>query len=443
MVPPFPRAYHTSVSAVINDTIYMLSFGGFNANTYLSDLWLLTLNTTGGGLSATWTQLQPSGVLPQGRSGHGAVYLPSTYRMIIFGGENTNGYLNDVNVYDVLQNKWLSVSTSTSVNLTPRAFFSFIQYKEKQVFILGGITSAGTSGGTSGVPIWDPLVIDITQPIVTTAQVTTSLATTSLATTYQAPATTSFTTGVVNNACGSNCASNNPCVVGQCLNGECQYTNRSNGFACSNGNFCDGNSDTCQNGVCVGSGNPCDPSNFCQSYCDSANQICTNPPGNNTCNDGIFCTLNDVCQDGNCVGSGNPCSNNPYCASVCNETAKSCNLPANTPCDDGNWCDGTDYCDGNGNCVSQYSYPVTRCSNGTVCNTHCNENNQNCFNSIGTPCGNSSNQCSSEICDGSGVCSFYNLNGYQCNLGPCFVNATCYGLFKRNILHNRILNQLK
>ena len=79
------------------------------------------------------------------------------------------------------------------------------------------------------------------------------------------------------------------------------------GTSCDDGNACT-QTDTCQSGVCVGSFF-CDDSNACTV--DSCNPgsgcVFTPEPDGNPCNDGNACTLTDTCQSGVCQGSGTTC----------------------------------------------------------------------------------------------------------------------------------------
>ncbi|MCH8197948.1 MAG: hypothetical protein IH904_07690 [Proteobacteria bacterium] len=96
--PPAARVGHSAVyDAAANK---MIVFGGqvstldpFQGN----DVWVLSnANGLGGGTPA-WTELSPSGTLPNIRGGHSAVFDPASNRMIVFGGGHGAGNnLNDV-----------------------------------------------------------------------------------------------------------------------------------------------------------------------------------------------------------------------------------------------------------------------------------------------------------------------------------------------------------
>ncbi|MFO0761033.1 MAG: hypothetical protein U0359_31435 [Byssovorax sp.] len=152
--------------------------------------------------------------------------------------------------------------------------------------------------------------------------------------------------------------------------GVCSNPNKANGAACNDGNACTQN-DTCQNGVCVGQ-NPvaCAAADACHDagVCNPATGVCSSPvkPNGTACNDGNACTQTDTCQNGACVGQ-NPvaCAAMDQChdAGVCNPATGACsnpNKPNGTACDDSNGCTNADACQA-GNCVGQ-NLPA-----GTVC----------------------------------------------------------------------------
>lgn len=95
--PPIPRIFHTSVYDPASNR--MIVFGGNNCFTagaqFYNDVWVLS-NANGLGGTPTWTQLSPTGTIPPARESHTAVYDPGSNRMVIFGGGNSGGILNDV-----------------------------------------------------------------------------------------------------------------------------------------------------------------------------------------------------------------------------------------------------------------------------------------------------------------------------------------------------------
>jgi hypothetical protein len=148
-------------------------------------------------------------------------------------------------------------------------------------------------------------------------------------------------------------------------NGVCSNPNKNNGAVCNDGNGCT-QTDTCQNGACQGT-NPvtCTALDQCHNpgTCNPANGTCSNPNKNNgtPCNDATYCTQTDTCQSGSCVGTGNPCSvpacvaHNQCNTGGCNESGMNCNgnMGAGVPCDDGGMpgcSDANTTCNGSGAC---------------------------------------------------------------------------------------------
>ncbi len=254
---------------------------------------------------------------------------------------------------------------------------------------------------------------------------------------------------------GSNpvvCTASDQCHdVGVCnpANGVCSNPAKSNGTTCDDGNACT-TGNTCQNGSCsAGSPVVCTAIDQCHTagVCNSGTGVCSNPNKSNGtgCNDGNACTQTDTCQNGTCVGS-NPvvCSALDQChdAGTCNPSTGICTNPnkANgSSCSDGDACTQTDTCQ-NGTCVG--SNPVicsaiddchsagtcsggtcsnpaksdgAACSGGTCCGAHCCPAGRNC-------CGSGANfGCCVGPCCGGVCCEFANS---KCCSGNCYVGVT-------------------
>ena len=187
------------------------------------------------------------------------------------------------------------------------------------------------------------------------------------------------------------------------------------GLYCNGAETCDLSDYTCQAGIPV----DCDDSVDCtDDSCDEADDQCVNAPNNancdddnictddvcdvingceytynqDTCDDGLWCTVNDQCDSGLCSGSTRDCSDSNECTDdSCDEEQDSCdyqNEPEGTTCGQfrdcpDNYCidpylyeypaDGHDYCDGTGSCVV-YSCDSTEYEcNYNDCNAECDE----------------------------------------------------------------------
>lgn len=169
-----------------------------------------------------------------------------------------------------------------------------------------------------------------------------------------------------------------------CNNGYCDLTTNKcaknpikEAQPCDDGNACT-KGETCQSGVCTGGTNPCvDALDACKKTA-----VCT--PGSGTdytcdysaqdkasCDDKSSCTTTDTCDKGVCVGSGNPCvvdadpcRKNALCNKV-TDTTHTCDFsPDNgVDCDDKLECTTPDKCDGTtGTCRGTNRPLLTGCT---------------------------------------------------------------------------------
>ncbi len=90
---PPARCVHSAVYDATNNR--MIIFGGFSGTSNLNDVWVLS-NANGLGGTPAWTQLSPLGAPPAQLSFPTAVFDPSTDQMVIFGGNTTSGPLSAV-----------------------------------------------------------------------------------------------------------------------------------------------------------------------------------------------------------------------------------------------------------------------------------------------------------------------------------------------------------
>jgi len=182
------------------------------------------------------------------------------------------------------------------------------------------------------------------------------------------------------------CDDGNPCTDDACPDGQCQ--NIDNSSACDDADPCTVN-DMCSAGACMGTMVDCSSlDNACNvGLCNRVSGICEPAPANEggPCNDGLFCTVLDRCQNGLCVGSGNPCVPPLQCdeatdrcvecfthadcddANFCTDDDCQdgfCQITPNMiPCNDGNACTGNDRCQG-GTCAGT---PVDCSALNTIC----------------------------------------------------------------------------
>ena len=184
-----------------------------------------------------------------------------------------------------------------------------------------------------------------------------------------------------------------------------------NAAHCFDGAYCNG-VETCIDGVCGDGPDPCpqhcyEPTDECveclvHADCDDDNvctidlctlsHSCTALYNSESCDDGLFCTLNDYCHNGECQGG----EDDPCPGLLCDDTEDRCvecfdetdcdDLVACTysECDDGTcvfvpddmFCDDGDYCNG-----AEYCSPTTNCETpGNPCDYPllCNDESDTC-----------------------------------------------------------------
>ena len=225
------------------------------------------------------------------------------------------------------------------------------------------------------------------------------------------------------------------------------------GTSCDDGIHCNGE-DTCDNGTCVHSGNPCESHQVCIEemygacglpcltdedcefldvlscvthicadgingmYCDETAFI-------GPCDDGLYCNGDDTCDDGICsVHAGNPCP----AGTLCNEATDTCDeeivCQVDEDCDDGNIC-SEDFCieSNNGLSCMHYVQADGPCDDGIYCN-----GTDQCDAWISLACTiHSGNPCEpEEICDEEkNMCRKPCLTRQDCGIELNTSDATC------------------
>lgn len=97
------RYGHTSVWSGALQSV--LTFGGLDGTSYLSDIWQLTVKT------GQWNALYPYNSYPSPRAYHSAVYdHKNDFMYVVAGYSLTTGVLSDVWSYDVKQNQWTKLT---------------------------------------------------------------------------------------------------------------------------------------------------------------------------------------------------------------------------------------------------------------------------------------------------------------------------------------------
>ena len=105
--PPPARSGQSMVCD--SGTGQVIMFGGSDDNGFFNDTWAYDPSKN------TWTNLSPSGPLPPPRSAQSMVYDSTSGHVIMFGGTNDQGDLNDIWAYDPAANAWRDLSPSGTV----------------------------------------------------------------------------------------------------------------------------------------------------------------------------------------------------------------------------------------------------------------------------------------------------------------------------------------
>jgi hypothetical protein len=164
--PPSARAEHSAIWDRLRNR--MILFGGESSTGYLNDVWELSVSGT-----PTWTQLTPIGTPPSARRGHRAWYDPSRDRMIVYGGYG-GVYLDDVWALSLSGTPaWTQLTTSgTTPNGRSGSAVTYDPVRDRML-VFGGYNDGGYNNelwqlSLTGTPTWSLLAPSGTTPTVRT-----------------------------------------------------------------------------------------------------------------------------------------------------------------------------------------------------------------------------------------------------------------------------------
>ncbi len=143
---PSARGNHTAVYDPASNT--MIIFGGTDATDQFNDVWVLS-NANGVSGTPTWTQLSPSGTPPSPRLGSTATYDPATNRMTLFAGNDSDTAFNDVWVLSSANGTagtpmWTQLQPSGTLPDTRSQLGAAFNPFTNQMVIFGGSGSDGS-----------------------------------------------------------------------------------------------------------------------------------------------------------------------------------------------------------------------------------------------------------------------------------------------------------
>jgi N-acetylneuraminic acid mutarotase len=140
---PAERCYHAMAYDPVNRKIFL--FGGWDEENQrdLGDTWSYSTEDN------TWTELDPAGEAPSARDGHSFVYDPESRTLILFGGSDGEGTVqNDTWAYDPKANEWTELDP-TGDPPPARAWHSAVCDAENHLMIMfGGGDATSLLNGT-------------------------------------------------------------------------------------------------------------------------------------------------------------------------------------------------------------------------------------------------------------------------------------------------------
>ena len=120
---------------------YSVLFGGVGSSGYLGDTWRWVGSPVGG----SWTQIHPS-TSPSARANMSMAYDTANNEIVLFGGQNSGGYLGDTWVFSQ-SGQWSQLSPSTAPSA--RAGAAMVYDSEDGYMVLfGGHNSGGALSDT-------------------------------------------------------------------------------------------------------------------------------------------------------------------------------------------------------------------------------------------------------------------------------------------------------
>jgi N-acetylneuraminic acid mutarotase len=138
---PLPSGRSGHSMAYDSSTGLVIMFGGGALENIFNDTWAYDPKTN------TWTNLDPSGPLPEARGTHSMVYDPSTNRVIMFGGsgyrDNMDVFLNDTWAYDPTTNRWTELNPSGPLPEARATQSMVYDPTTRRVIMFGGMSANG------------------------------------------------------------------------------------------------------------------------------------------------------------------------------------------------------------------------------------------------------------------------------------------------------------
>lgn len=136
---PAPRHHACGVYDPLGDRVLM--FGGLNGSGFLNELWQLALSPT-----PEWSQVATSGG-PSGRGGASAVYDPDGHRLLLFGGDD-NDYRHDVWALDLTSLAWTQLAPTGAAPAGRWKHVAAYDTRRHRMLVFGGRVASADSADT-------------------------------------------------------------------------------------------------------------------------------------------------------------------------------------------------------------------------------------------------------------------------------------------------------
>lgn len=141
---PCPRDGHTAVIVGSGENRRMIVFGGSTGgNTEgnpIGDVWSLNLRT------CLWSRIAES-TQELARYSHTATLWKDRYMVVIGGALSNKAFLNDVQVFDCEQCRWLTCTKTPADDLPKLARHAAVLYNANFIMVYGGSPEQGKKGG--------------------------------------------------------------------------------------------------------------------------------------------------------------------------------------------------------------------------------------------------------------------------------------------------------
>jgi N-acetylneuraminic acid mutarotase len=132
---PSARRDHSLTANAEGSHVYL--FGGRSDAGELADLWLYDVAQNG------WALITATGDSPAARFGHNATLDPASKRLLIFGGQSSSTFFNDLWAFDPAATRWSQLTASASGPAPRYGAASAFDTSTARFFVSHGFTNQG------------------------------------------------------------------------------------------------------------------------------------------------------------------------------------------------------------------------------------------------------------------------------------------------------------